>query len=1040
MSSEKAVYPDSITTEYFNGTTWVDLSAYVVSDISGSQGFSSSLPDDRVAFMGSISLELNNKNGLFSPMGGDEIKGLSTLTGFNKGAKIRVKVLTDSYDKVIFIGRISSINTNDGTWGKQRVKIIADDWMDIPARYPMKGTQIETDKTIDYAMSSILERLSIQPEATIFDAGNNNFPTIFDGVKDKTKASGEFNKLALSELGYIYLLKDGTLRVENFSARNGTRDLEVVPVHTDIVGNLLLEDGDSFLLEDGNSLILQDAEHMDISQSSQSLTIELEDEIINNAYTKAYPTRTDTSLTTVFRLGSPIFIAGKTTIYFTGNYTDSVSGESINATNLQTPTITVDYLMNSSKDGSGSNLSSDLVVSATYYGDMVEYALTNNNSVGAWITRLNARGYAIYKTSPIQSVSTDESSIEKYGETTIEIDQKYQGDFYAGNAYTRTIVEEFKNPRSRVIDATFLANLNSSHLMAFLFLEVGSLIKIYENRSQTYKHYYITSISFNMTLGKIIHVTYGLSESNSLLSDGLKQLKTRFSAPGRILDYGYIPSASNLNKITISTWVYLYTIAGRLVWNLTNSDGFSFGVGGTNQLQWYQQHSSIVGIWTTPNNSITTNTLYHCVITRDTSINPTEDPKIYINGVLQTLTEVATPVGTINSDMGLNLRIGNKTMIADIQDPRVYNRVLSQNEITALYNSGTPDKFAVTDDLVFQGLCMYADDVTATMESNGYQPEINSKMIDNIKRYVGDVKELRGWSKLYPGNSQGWLDVAWSPELGLFAACTDNGTGRIMTSPNGVDWTVRTTTGNPALYAITWSSQKGIFVTVGANAVMTSTDGITWTPRTPVGDFTNNWGGITYSPTLGIFAACSISSISSSNRIMTSTDGITWTGRTCPSGSFQDIVWGGNMFVAVRVTGTSTRVIYSYDGINWGNTATPASLDSSDVYSVTHLSTFGFLAVGTNCAMYSVNGLSWTEITLPVSGSWKDVVWSPELGKFYAVADAGTYRLMSSTNGTTWTEELAVVDNGWYGLVWSPERRMFVAVAYSGTNERVMIY
>ena len=50
-------------------------------------------------------------------------------------------------------------------------------------------------------------------------------------LKEKTKAISELNKLMMSELGFAYLLKDGTLRVENSSARPGTRRLDMVPVH-----------------------------------------------------------------------------------------------------------------------------------------------------------------------------------------------------------------------------------------------------------------------------------------------------------------------------------------------------------------------------------------------------------------------------------------------------------------------------------------------------------------------------------------------------------------------------------------------------------------------------------------------------------------------------------------------------------------------------------------------------------------------------------------------------------------------------------------
>ena len=62
----------------------------------------------------------------------------------------------------------------------------------------------------------------------------------------------------------------------------------------------------------------------------------------------------------------------------------------------------------------------------------------------------------------------------------------------------------------------------------------------------------------------------------------------------------------------------------------------------------------------------------------------------------------------------------------------------------------------------------------------------------------------------------------------------------------------------------------GLFCAVAftgsGNRVMTSPDGITWTARTSAAD--NLWNGITWSPELGMFCAVAISG--TGNRAMTS--------------------------------------------------------------------------------------------------------------------------------------------------------------------------
>jgi hypothetical protein len=72
---------------------------------------------------------------------------------------------------------------------------------------------------------------------------------------------------------------------------------------------------------------------------------------------------------------------------------------------------------------------------------------------------------------------------------------------------------------------------------------------------------------------------------------------------------------------------------------------------------------------------------------------------------------------------------------------------------------------------------------------------------------------------------------------GLFVAVSNTGTisDRVMTSPDGITWTSRTSAADNAWTSVTYGN--GVFVAVSSNSgtgnrVMTSPDGITWTSRT----------------------------------------------------------------------------------------------------------------------------------------------------------------------------------------------------------------
>jgi len=68
--------------------------------------------------------------------------------------------------------------------------------------------------------------------------------------------------------------------------------------------------------------------------------------------------------------------------------------------------------------------------------------------------------------------------------------------------------------------------------------------------------------------------------------------------------------------------------------------------------------------------------------------------------------------------------------------------------------------------------------------------------------------------------------VCWSAEAGLFVAVANTGTGnRVMTSPDGITWTIRSSAADILWYSVCWSAEAGLFVAVAntgaGNRVMT---------------------------------------------------------------------------------------------------------------------------------------------------------------------------------------------------------------------------
>jgi hypothetical protein len=89
------------------------------------------------------------------------------------------------------------------------------------------------------------------------------------------------------------------------------------------------------------------------------------------------------------------------------------------------------------------------------------------------------------------------------------------------------------------------------------------------------------------------------------------------------------------------------------------------------------------------------------------------------------------------------------------------------------------------------------------------------------------------------------------------------------------------------------------------NRVMTSPDGITWTIRTSAAD--NSWFSVTYGD--GLFVAVAWSG--QGNRVMTSLDGITWKiGISAANNSWRSVTYGNGIFVAVPMSGTDESPVF----------------------------------------------------------------------------------------------------------------------------------
>lgn len=318
---------------------------------------------------------------------------------------------------------------------------------------------------------------------------------------------------------------------------------------------------------------------------------------------------------------------------------------------------------------------------------------------------------------------------------------------------------------------------------------------------------------------------------------------------------------------------------------------------------------------------------------------------------------------------------------------------------------------------------------------------------------TGGTKE---WLTRTAAAEYDWVAVDWSATQGLFVAVANAGgagTDRIMTSPDGSTWTLRTTSESAAFVDVMWLDlqQKWLAATDNTNAAWASKDGYTW--YKVVGDGVSNIRGLAHAPYFGgdkmpvYVGGATTASIRFGNNAVGSDDDVksnSSTGNTTGNANWHRAVWGNHLVMVGRsITGGSNSDVIinrksTLDFNSW------TSVSSGTGYHSLNGLTYnpsGPLYVASNIDDTTTDGIAtfdsstWSPLwrTTPL-GKWYSVIWCSGLARYLAVdgSTAGApNKAMESSDAITWSAK-AALDKPWRGLAYSPELELAVAVGHGG--------
>ena len=437
------------------GGAWTDVSVDVRLDspLIARYGISGNGPNDRIADIGTLTFLLDNsKNnsggitGYYSPEHG------SARAGFAEGIGVRLTI-SDGTLRYKFRGTLISIDPLPGLGREQFTQCIVVDWMDEASRQKVTGVAAQAGQRADQLITTIVANITRQSAATSYAAGSVEFPYALDDLKDEETTTLEaLRRVVDSDLGWVFQRGDtvqgGTLEFQDRRTRQNA----------------------------GASAITISHSMLDM------MAVRKREVIFNRVKAIVHPRKIDATATTVLYAldqSNPPAIAAGETITLVSQYRDPAQlAVRVGGTDMVTPVADTDYSFGS---GPGdTSLTANLGIVASYGGNGVTYALTNNGSVAGYVTLLQARGRGLYDFAPLALEASDAASKTDYGEQVLTMDLPYESSVTNGQSYADYYLSKFKDPRTYIDSFRFVADQSAALMTAALSGEPGDLVTVSE--------------------------------------------------------------------------------------------------------------------------------------------------------------------------------------------------------------------------------------------------------------------------------------------------------------------------------------------------------------------------------------------------------------------------------------------------------------------------------------------------------------------------------------------------------------------------------
>jgi hypothetical protein len=222
--------------------------------------------------------------------------------------------------------------------------------------------------------------------------------------------------------------------------------------------------------------------------------------------------------TVIFRLDDDPFIPRNTSIVLKCPYRDPDQRQSrIGAMSQLDPEPTTDYLFNSEKDGSGTNLTAQITITHVPGGNAADVTVFNVGPSDGYLTFFQLRGLGVFDDLPIVLEAENEASQLELGENTLRYNMPYQSDPTIARNAAFYLLDQHSHEETIAQIVGFIASGSDEFMRQAIAREISDRIDISDSVTGVSAPYFINGVAMAISTEGILSVAWSVVPANTSL-------------------------------------------------------------------------------------------------------------------------------------------------------------------------------------------------------------------------------------------------------------------------------------------------------------------------------------------------------------------------------------------------------------------------------------------------------------------------------------------------------------------------------------------